>query len=519
MDIQQIRQQYPQYNNLSDGDLAYRLWDKNYRASMPMGQFADSIKLPQSGFSEMVTVARASGYEPTGEVGDKAPVGGTGAPRAALQGATFGFGDEIVGGMAGAVSAAQNVMAGKPANLSGEVSRFTGQERERVSQFRQESPLTAMGAEVAGAVAPAIVSGPVAALSKLPSVAQAAITGGATGALYGFGSGEGGVSERAENAVKVAIPSALFGAAAQTAINVAGRQAPRLAEMFRRSSERPSIETLRNTKNAAYEAVEQSGIVFDQNQMNSLLSNAMRSIDDANYVPDVDRQTFAAIRMIENNAGKERTIGQLDKLRQGLWSRYNASNGSEPAILDIIDSVDDMIASHPSTNDLMTLAREANSRFKKAELLDDAMRRAQLQTASTGSGGNVLNKYKQAVTSILTNPKKSKWFNEIEIGQMEEFIQGSMSENALRRIGKLSPSGNGLMLALNIGAIAANPAMAGATVVGAGAKALSDRAGERAMQGLMNTVSGVPLRPNTRIPYVPGAPQAVASVTSQNGGQ
>jgi hypothetical protein len=219
--------------------------------------------------------------------------------------------------------------------------------------------------------------------------------------------------------------------------------------------------------------------------------------------------------MIENNAGKDRTIGQLDKLRQGLWARYNASNGSEPAILDMIDGVDELIAAHPATDDLMMLARDANSKFKKAELLENAMTVAERQTAGTGSGGNILNKYKQAVTSILNNPKKAKWFSEQEVAQMDNFIRGSFSENALRQIGKLSPSGNGLMQALNIGAIANNPAMAAFTILGAGAKTASDNAGRRTMQNILDAVAGNAARPQSVTPYAPGAAQAgAAGITS-----
>lgn len=515
MDINQIRQQYPQYSSMSDGELAYRLWDKDYKGRVPMGVFADRIKLPQQAFGEMTSFARSSGYQPTTESGKAQPVGSaTGAPRAVFQGMTFGFGDEIVGGMAGGIKAAGNVIKGQPADLGGNVQRFIEQERQRIGQFRQEAPVTAIGSELAGAVASSIVAPPVRAIQALTPVTRAVATGGAGGALYGFGTGEGGVTERSQNAVEVGIPSALFGGALQKTIQVAGRNAPRIASLFKRSAQRPSIETLRNTKNAAYDAVDQSGLTFDPAQMNGLLVAARSAADNVNYVPDVDRNTFAAIRMIENNAGKDTTIGQLDKLRQGLWSRYNSSGGKEPAILDMIDAVDNMIASHPSTDAMMTLAREANGRFKKAELLDFAFNRAELQTAATGSGGNILNKYKQAVTSILTNRNQAKYFNDAEKAQMEALVRGDITENVLRRIGKLSPSGNGLMLALNIGAIAANPAMAVLTVAGAGAKALSDSSGQRAVQGLLNTVSGVPLRPSVQVPFIPGAPQAGAVLTS-----
>jgi hypothetical protein len=163
----------------------------------------------------------------------------------------------------------------------------------------------------------------------------------------------------------------------------------------------------------------------------------------------------------------------------------------------------------------MTLAREANSRFKKAELLDLAMMtKAELQTASTGSGGNILNKYKQAITSILTNPNKAKWFNDAEKAQMEALVRGTTTENFMRQIGKLSPNGNGLMQALNLGAVAMNPAMLAVSAGSTAAKAIADNSGRRAVQGLLNTVSGVPLRPAVQVPFIAGAPQAGAVLTS-----
>lgn len=517
MDIQQIRQQYPQYNSISDGELAFRLWNKDYKGRVPMGQFADSIKLSQQGFGEMVGIARQSGYEPTAESGSPAPIGvSTGAPRAALQGMTFGFGDELVGGMAGTASAARNVMQGRSPNLAGEVERFTGQERERIAQFQQESPSTALASELGGAIGASMIAPPIRGIQGLGSKTQAAITAGAGGALYGAGTGEGGLRERAQNSVSVAIPSAVFGGALQGAINVAPSIASKMTALFRRQAERPSVETLRNIKNAAYQAVEDSGLSFDQGQIQGLSSRAKQIAEEFDYVDDpaVFPETYAALKILDRRGqANKTTIGQLDAMRQALWQRYNRSQGSEPAIGRMIDEIDDLIQNYPDTSDLMNAARLANNQYKKAELLDFAMYKAGLQTAGTGSGGNILNKYKQAVTSILTNPKQIRFFNQQEIEQMENLVRGNISENALRRIGKLSPNGNGLMLALNVGAIAANPAMVGVTAAGAAAKALADRSGERAMQGLLNTVSGVPIRPAPQ--YTAGTGAAAASTTAQ----
>ena len=182
-----------------------------------------------------------------------------------------------------------------------------------------------------------------------------------------------------------------------------------------------------------------------------------------------------------------------------MWARKDAGSPAEGELIrDMIDSVDDMMFAKTGTSEVMLAARQANSTFKKAELLDDAFNKAELQTASTGSGGNIFNKYRQAVTNIITNPKKSRWFKKEELEQMNQFVKGDFGDDVMRNIGKLSPSGNGLMTALNIGAIATNPAMALVTVAGASAKALSDRGIMQQKKGLESFIRGEPIMPYTQ---------------------
>lgn len=381
---------------------------------------------------------------------------------------------------------------------------------EDVAKARErDAPLARTGAGSAGNVVGTVAAGlPTMLIPGANTYTGAALIGAGMGALQPTVEGESRAMNAATGALGGLAGRAIAGGVSR-AINPQSYRAAKAASDA--AGRKPSIDSLRAAKTAAYKAVDDSGLTFSPDDMNGLLNYAVKAADDANYVPDVDRQTFAAIKMIENSAGKDRTIGQLDKLRQGLWARYNASNGSEPAILDMIDGVDDIIAKHPATDDLMGLARSANSQFKKAELLDNAMTVAERQTAATGSGGNILNKYKQAVTSILNNPKKAKWFSPEEVQKMDDFIKGSFAQNALRQIGKISPTGNGLMQVLNIGAVAASPAMAGFTIAGAGAKMASDRAGRSAMQSILDGVAKNAAKPKPITPYAPGFPQAGAA--------
>lgn len=303
-------------------------------------------------------------------------------------------------------------------------------------------------------------------------------------AMLKYGVAPGIASEAAGQATEGTSiePYARFatGLFAPLAVNTANRT---VNAMFRRAADRPSLETLRDAKNAAYAAVDASGVKVPVAIVDDISSRAQAAAASRNYVPDVDNQTRAAIATLDNLSGSPLTIGQLDNVRQRLSKRYSAAP-DEVAILDIIDVIDDTIASLPGGDELLTAARQANSHYKKAELFDQAFQRAADQAAATGSGGNTVNKFRQAVTSIINNPKQAKFFSQAEIDVMRRFVQGDVSENALRLIGKLSPTGNGLMMALHtVGGVATGgasvPLMMGGELARQGSTRLATRSAEQ----------------------------------------
>lgn len=256
------------------------------------------------------------------------------------------------------------------------------------------------------------------------------------------------------------------------------------------SEAKPTIESLRAAKNEAYKAVDEAGEVFEAPEMGALRDKVKSELDAGNYVSGVDKQTDAVVSLLDRKAGEKMTLGQLDKLRQEFYARLTAAP-NEVGIRDAIDAIDEMIAGKADSNEMMQAARLSNARYKKAELLDLAFQKAKDQTAATGSGGNILNKMRQAVVSIIDNPKNAKWFKPEEIDAMRAFVEGSKAQNAMRLFGKLSPNGNGLMMALNLGA-AGGTGGASLLLTGAaaGAKALADRAALRGADGLIGKMAG-----------------------------
>jgi hypothetical protein len=272
---------------------------------------------------------------------------------------------------------------------------------------------------------------------------------------------------------------------APMAVNTANKT---VNAMFKRAATRPSVETLKDAKNAAYRAVDESGVKLPSGVADDIVSRANAAAASRNYVPDVDRQTLAALKTLENQSGKSLTVGELDKIRQGLSKRYSSAR-NEVAILDMIDIVDDAIQNAPGGGELMTAARVANSKFKKSELIENAFQKAADQTAAAGTGGNLVNKYRQAVSNIINNPRQAKYFSQEEIDFMRNFVQGNTTENMMRLVGKLSPDSSGLMAFLNLGAVATNPAMIGASMTGALAKRGAESSAMRGAESIKDMLA------------------------------
>lgn len=123
-----------------------------------------------------------------------------GLTRAAAQGLTFGFGDEIEAGA--------KYLAG------GDYRKELGRTRRKIERFKEKHPYVAMGAELAGGAVVPIGAGASIARGglSLANVGRGAVSIGApSGALYGVGAAEGISSP--EQAIAPAARGALAGAA------------------------------------------------------------------------------------------------------------------------------------------------------------------------------------------------------------------------------------------------------------------------------------------------------------------
>lgn len=385
-----------------------------------------------------------------------------------------------------------------------------------VSQFEQQHPGWSRVAKAQGTIEGAIASvgapaargaGMIANLAgKVPSWARAGAAGAVAGATEmassAAGSAESG--ERFDAAKEAAPTGALIGAAAGVGLDLAVKGlSTGVQRLINRSVERPTVQTLRAAKNAAYKAVDNAGDRFTQQEVQGAVANFQKILDDADFVPGVgskvDNWLMRLGRMSERQDGV--SLSRLDDIRSNIFKAYRAAP-DEVELLDAIGVIDDLIESKASTSQLLRVARDANSRYMKAELFESAFDKATRQTAGSGSGGNIFNKYIQAVNSIIDNPKKARWFTPDEMQAMRDFVEINPSQEFLRRIGKLSPNGNGLMQALNVAAAAADPKFLALSAASTAAKNTADRGMQRNADDLY-TLMATGQRTGR---YAPGSP-------------
>lgn len=149
--------------------------------------------------------------------------------RSAAQGLTFGGADE-------AEAYLSSMFTGKP------YEEALNEVRGKLKAYQGARPWEALGYEAGGAALPAIVASvfsggtaaPAAASRLFPSLARAAAIGAGQGGAYAFGTGEGGLAERAARVPVGAAAGAVAAPLASLAVSGASRPLTALLDVARR---------------------------------------------------------------------------------------------------------------------------------------------------------------------------------------------------------------------------------------------------------------------------------------------
>jgi hypothetical protein len=273
--------------------------------------------------------------------------------------------------------------------------------------------------------------------------------------------------------------------------------------------------------------VDAAGEKINPDAIDDMVLKSLEIMDSAGYVagsqggnqPEIEYALNALSNLTKlkpNGQHKQEfTLAGMETVRKDVMTAYKKS-GYDPRIKDLLRDNFDKVIETSGGSELMKVARAAHIRFKKVEILETAMQRAEDTTGATGSGGNINNKYRSALDKII-NGKNASYFNEKEIQVMRNAVRGDVDSNVLRLVGKLSPGGNGLMTFLNLAAVSSNPAMLSATLAGAAAKKSAD-AGQKKIMGDIQSYLATGTAPVTQSKFAAGAPVG-ALLLNQEGPQ
>lgn len=472
-----FRAKHPEYNDMSDPDLAAALHRKFY-SDMPIDQFNAKLGLTSGEKPKADVPYRQEGIAdtlfrltPMGIAKDlygvaTDPMGSLrkadDSVRTLANGMTFGYADKLAGNMNGTGTEAERAKSTAARDRLG----TTGLATEIVGSLAL--PLGAAKAGITAANIPGAV-GKYGGL-LLDGAAYGALDAAGHDRSIAEGAGMGGLL-------------GLGGQAVGTGVEAAAR-------VLKKVPKPTSLLDLQKAKDAKYAAVDNAGEAFTPEQMQALSSGMADDLSASGIDPVLNPMPYRFQQVIADKAKTPTTLRELDKIDSKIGRKLLTSTDGEDRYLGglLRDNIQEFLDANGGSG-LVNEARNANKRFRNTERVLGAADKAERRAASSGSGGNEDNAIRQNIRAILDNPRTAKFYSAEEKAAMEKVVRGTKGQNFARRIGKMSPENGGLMAALSTFGSMMNPLVAAPAAAGFVSKRIADRATKQNLDELIYLLS------------------------------
>jgi len=421
--------------------------------------------------------------------------------RLLANGMTLGYGDKF--------AAKMNELTGLDAKRTGDLitgSSPLDRERQKTADARTRAGSAGTVDEILGSLLPAgaLAKSSLSATKYLPTAAEGikgllmrALAGGVDGATLGTVNAAGNDQDLKEGAAL----GGLAGIGGSVIGDAVSAGASKVAGLFNKTPPRMSPQQLKQAATKAYQDADNAGVIFKPEAVKGLRDKVYNDYAEFGYHPDNQPGAATAFKELDRlSQGGNVSLKGMDTLRKVAGGGFKADNPSNNKLLGAFqDSIDDftskagpndILAGDPQAGaDALSQGRNLWQRATKMERVQELLDNAGLRAGSTGSGGNIENATRQELKKALTSPKYSRGMTADERQAIRDAVLGTKSQNALRLAGKLSPQGNGLMLAIGGAATAKNPMLGiPAMAAGYGAKKASEamtRSNVKALQDLI----------------------------------
>lgn len=433
-----------------------------------------------------------------------------------VQGTTFGFADEMRGAVQGGLAALQGGDFGET------YANVVDQSRTALEQERRVNPVGSIAAEVAGAIPTGMAAGGQLAgkgATLLQRMGSTAAVGAGQGAVYGFGSGEGGVQDRAANAGVGAVAGGAAGAAVPAignAVSQAIRRSQQGGLLNAASKAAPSADDLKSAASTLFEqATGGTPIAISDNAYMRFLGGVQNAARKLRINQALDPKSVGLSEMmlsIADDLAKGGTVvdmKDLHILRQAAQRVAVSSEGRDAAFANtVIRQLDDFIQQLKPADVLggadpasvtSSLFRGINTwaRANKVSLVEEAIRKG--QSAASGPEKGIRN----ALRSMIFNkPDVWKRFNSAEQQAIKDVIDGTPGSNLMKLLGTFGFGGNTATNGIGGAAGMALGGMAGGLpgmVVGPAIGSVGRNLSERMTGNLANRALGAVATENLRV--------------------
>lgn len=473
--IAEVRQQFPQYQDMSDGDLASALHRKFY-SDMPEADFQAKIgRAPQPQ-----------------QVPQPQP--------------PPGFADQMSAAVTDVPSEIGSAWNDTISTIASKLNPFSDERRASLERESKAPFMEGLGEQLSR------IGGVGSGIAAIPQLPAAPITGAGRSVIgHGMAAITPGMSyEEGKDAADKALMGMRAGAVGKGAQL---RELPQAA---------PAASDIKAAAKAGYDQAANSGVELHPDSLKNFSVQIKNDLTAKGIDSDVAEKTFKALDRLEQPQpnGAVVTTNNFRNLQRKLGLVMKSPDPTEQLaageVLRALNNhmenlpVGDIVRGTPAeAAQVSQIIKEANANYsavKSAERFDTKIQKAELNSSAANSGQNLENAMRQQVKTILQNPKERRGYTRDELILMEKFVRGKSPANVLRTAGNLLGGGGGLgaIVSGGAGAAMAGPMGIAAPALGWGAKSIGNLMAGKQAAKINNSIRG-------RSPYAQSLPPLLAA--------
>ena len=229
-----------------------------------------------------------------------------------------------------------------------------------------------------------------------------------------------------------------------------------------------TADALEAAKDAKYNQLQNMGLAIDGNEYVRQFGSHMPKLTADSYTRglagDTWRETGDFLRsLVDRHASaqaghtvfRDVTVqdlqtfeGRMNRVRQKNISSNPTDAAAAGELLSMhdafLDSVNPTAVKSGNLQQARDLWNEAKADYrglKRSDAVSMSLDRAERQAMKSGYGGNKENTIRQRLDALLNNKTEMKKFSPEERKVLDDLVRGGLTQNALRHLGKLAPTG------------------------------------------------------------------------------